>query len=161
LGKLLQQMKSDIINKTKLETHPFLPSGEWEGFYCYQNNMQQHEMATNLRFINSSITGSGADDIAPFSWSGVNDLKAFKLITKKVYSTHQFIYNGDIDENGIWGIWESALSELNYPRMIPFKMTGGFHLWPKQLSKESNQNAIEDEKTSSKKLDEIFLKEFT
>lgn len=149
-------MKSNIINKPKLESHPFLPSGEWEGFYCYHNNMQQHKMATNLRFINSSITGSGTDDVAPFSWSGTYDMKTFKLSTRKVYSTHQFIYKGDIDENGIWGIWESAPASNDNPRLFTFKMTGGFHIWPKQLGSESNQNAIE-EKSSSEILEEIFL----
>ena len=106
-----------------------------------------------------AVDAAGTDDVAPFRWSGSYDLKLFKLTTKKVYATHQFIYKGDIDENGIWGIWESIQSGKSYPRMIPFKMTGGFHLWPKQVGHESNQNAIE-EKASSEKLKEIFLEEF-
>lgn len=152
-------MNSELEKKPKFETHPFLPSGEWEGFYCYHNNMQQHKMATNLRFVNSAISGSGTDDVAPFNWSGNYDLETFKLMTRKVYSTHQFAYKGDIDENGIWGIWESLVEPNRYPGFIHFRMTGGFHLWPKQIGKSSNQNAIENEE-SSEILREIFLEEF-
>ena len=152
-------MKSSIINRPNLESHPFLPSGEWEGFYCYHNNMHQHKMATHFRFINSSITGSGTDDVAPFSWSGTYDLKIFKFSTRKFYSTHQFLYKGDIDENGIWGIWESAPSSNDNKRIFAYRMTGGFHLWPRQLGKETNKNIIE-EKTSSEILEDIFLTEF-
>ena len=105
-------MNPDIKNKISLETHPLLPSGEWEGFYCYYNNMQQHKMSTNLRFINSSITGSGTDDIAPFRWSGSYDLKLFKLTTKKVYELALYSAPGpsldiwnfvDIIVCGLWG----------------------------------------------------------
>ena len=36
----------------------------------------------------------------------------------KIYHTHTIDYKGDIDENGIWGIWDNG------------EIKGGFHIWP-------------------------------
>jgi len=88
---------------SKTETHPLLPRGEWDGFYCYHYSPEQHKMQIELNFNNSIVTGSGVDDVAPFTWSGKYDLETFKLTMTKTYTTHQVFYKGDIDENGDLG----------------------------------------------------------
>ena len=97
---------NDTAKKPQVEAHPLLPSGEWEGFYCYRQNSAQHKMFVELIFSNSSVSGSGIDDVAPFTWTGRYDIEKFKIQMTKHYLTHNVVYEGDIDENGIWGIWE-------------------------------------------------------
>jgi len=141
-------MPVDDVSKQK-ESHPLLPSGEWEGFYCYYNNQQQHKMNTELMFTNSIVSGSGIDDISAFSWKGKYNIEQFNLEMTKYYTTHKVLYKGDIDENGIWGIWE-----ISYKKS--FGLIGGFHIWPKKSWHENNSNALE-EQNESKKLKEIFI----
>ncbi|QWX84649.1 hypothetical protein H0I23_03105 [Cellulophaga sp. HaHaR_3_176] len=85
-----------------MESHELLPSGKWEGFYCFQNSPKQHKMAIELLFKNGKVNGSGIDDVAPFKWSGNYSLENFKIQLVKTYSSHSISYFGDIDENGIW-----------------------------------------------------------
>lgn len=156
-------MKSD-----NLETHEFLPSGEWEGFYCYNNSPLQHKMSIQLRFSNNKITGSGIDDIEPFTWSGKYDLNDFKSTKTKSYSKHKILYKGDIDENGIWGIWENVVDisgiDPQFLKMAKqlFKdeITGGFHIWPKK-SKEATESITNEEKEKSTVLEELFIEYFS
>ncbi len=145
-------------SKITEEAHPFLPSGEWEGFYCYGNSMQQHRMNTEFHFVNSEVTGFGTDDVAPFNWEGKYDLSSFKLVTRKLYGTHQFVYRGDIDENGIWGIWESSIEPQDPSNRFQIKMNGGFHLWPKENL--LGFNWVSQKTEQSEILKEIFLEEF-
>ncbi len=133
-----------------LETHPFLPSGEWEGFYCYDNTPLQHKMFIELTFKKGKISGSGIDDIDPFTWKGDYSLDTFKIAMIKTYSTHTVNYQGDIDENGIWGMWNFTESSREY--------RGGFHIWPKKQKSEENSEALEEKITESKKLKELFVK---
>lgn len=107
-------------NNSATETHPLFPSGEWEGFYTYSWSKQQHLMVFFLDFRNGIVTGSGADDVAPFDWRGVYDTKELLCNMIKHYATHIVRYNGYVDENGIWGTWH-----------IGAEWSGGFHLWPK------------------------------
>jgi len=150
------------------ETHPLLPSGEWEGFYCYNHDSEQHKMAIELLFENSNVSGTGVDDVAPFTWKGKYQLDIFKIEMIKTYSTHQVYYFGDIDENGIWGTWKIAHNFDRYPDAMKdfvkeaFKndMTGGFHIWPKKKKLNTNMNAIDEEVEASKKLEALFLEVF-
>ena len=129
------------------ETHPLLPSGEWEGFYCYHFSSEQHSMYIELMFSDLVVSGSGVDDIALFTWTGKYDLEKFKIEMTKHYSTHKVWYKGDIDENGIWGIWKTGF------------LNGGFHIWPKKSKKETNSNASE-EQAESEKLKKLFTEIF-
>jgi hypothetical protein len=155
-------------NQAKCETHPNLPSGEWEGFYCYNHTPEQHKMASELSFINTSVKGSGTDDVSPFRWTGTYSLEDFKTSLSKIYSTHTVFYKGNIDENGIWGTWEMRYDFSQFsPLMIAaiketYKndMIGGFHIWPKKGNSESLHNAL-CEVNESPKLKEIFVKEFS
>lgn len=150
-----------------LETHKLLPSGEWEGFYCYLGEAEQHKMSTELTFSNGKIEGIGMDDIAPFSWHGVYKLETLKLKMTKSYATHQIIYAGDIDENGIWGMWDSVTDYSKYgfsmemivhlKEAIKDKIRGGFHIWPKKNKQNSVQDEAEDKVSESLKLKELFL----
>lgn len=147
----------------KKETHHFLPSGEWEGFYCYSNSPHQHKMSIELSFANSIISGSGIDDVAPFRWNGSYNLEQFKLKMVKTYSTHIINYAGDIDENGIWGFWDNP-EDLSYfadispnvLRQAQAMAKGGFHIWPKAVKSESKEEVREEVK-ESKKLKEFYI----
>lgn len=69
------------------------------------------------------------------------------------------LYTGDIDENGIWGIWKDGddLSKLGLSEEIinsikeKFKdeAMGGFHIWPKRKEKISNELKVEFIKNKS------------
>ncbi|MEZ4981008.1 MAG: hypothetical protein R2769_05365 [Saprospiraceae bacterium] len=156
-------MKDETI-KTTEELHPLVPSGEWEGFYCYHYTPEQHKMDIELNFKESIVSGSGSDDVAPFTWKGNYDLEKFKLEMIKYYPTHQVFYKGDIDENGIWGVWQIVMNFPNiskrhldmFLQVMGDDLKGGFHIWPKKKAEDSNSEEIEFE---SKKLKEIFYEE--
>ena len=103
-----------------METNHLLPSGDWEGFYNYAHDPEKHTISLRIQFLNGRMDGSGSDDVGAFSWVGVYDLSSMRCNSLKIYATHRVIYNGYIDENGIWGNWE-----------IPPFDKGGFHIWPK------------------------------
>ncbi|WP_010134021.1 hypothetical protein [Ochrovirga pacifica] len=157
------------MKEENIETHEFLPSGIWEGFYCYNNSPVQHKMSIRLKFIENKVSGNGVDDVAPFTWSGKYDLNNFKINKTKLYSTHQIEYYGDIDENGIWGIWKNVkdLSNLD-PELVEIvlnsfqnEIKGGFHIWPKKRSNIAKEIEQSEEVESSKKLEEIYIEYFT
>jgi len=137
----------DKIKNQAFESSPLLPSGEWEGFYCYFHTPTQHKMFTELTFSKSIVSGSGVDDVSAFTWAGKYNLEHFKIKMTKQYLTHKVFYKGDIDENGIWGTWE-----------ITSYLTGGFHIWPKKNN--SNTSRLEKQ-IESKKLEEIFMDVFS
>lgn len=156
------------MQKNKEELHPLLPSGDWEGFYCYHHNPEQHKMVIELNFSNSLVSGSGVDDVSLFTWTGNYDVEEYKIQMVKHYATHNVIYKGDIDENGIWGVWEIAYDSSKFSPILlatikeAFKndLTGGFHIWPRKIKVESNSISTE-ELNESDKLKEIFIELFT
>ena len=110
--------KTDITEK-----HSFFPTGEWEGFYTYAQGpgASRHKMSFILAFKEGLVTGGGADDITTFNWKGKYDLENLTCqMTKYYHGRHTVFYNGNVDENGIWGMWKLG----NW-------FTGGFHIWPK------------------------------
>lgn len=135
------------MKKENLESHPFLPSGAWEGFYCYSYAPTQHKMEIELSFKKGKVFGSGVDDINYFSWKGDYSLDTFKLHMVKTYPSHTVDYNGDIDENGIWGSWSLKGKYGN--------LTGGFHIWPKKQQSEEAEATLKEEIKVSKKLKQI------
>lgn len=148
------------------ETHHFLPSGEWEGFYCYSHSPAQHKMSIELNFKNCIISGSGVDDINSFRWNGTYDLEQFKIQMVKKYATHIINYQGDIDENGIWGVWDnpediSGFADFapNVFQKIKAMTKGGFHIWPK-TSNSASKEEIREEIKESQKLNELYIKKF-
>ncbi len=106
------------------ESHPLLPSGEWEGFYTYAFGAAapRHQMAFTLEFWNGIISGHGSDELDVFSWRGSYDKKVMSCKITKSYYAYSVHYEGYIDENGIWGTW--TISEK--------KLKGGFHIWHKR-----------------------------
>ncbi|WP_299839280.1 hypothetical protein [uncultured Tenacibaculum sp.] len=134
------------MKKENLESHKFLPSGEWEGFYCYSHSPAQHKMFIELSFKKGKIFGSGTDDINYFSWKGEYSLDTFKISMVKTYPSHTVDYNGDVDENGIWGRWN-----------IGANFSGGFHIWPKKQNSEEESEALEESVKESKKLKKLFV----
>lgn len=116
------------------ETHALFPSGEWEGFYLYAfgPNCSRHMMSFSLDFQNNEVHGAGGDDVGPFQWAGHYDTNTMECSMVKFYATHRVIYEGKVDENGIWGTWH-----------IPPFAKGGFHIWPKKSGEELEEAAIE------------------
>ncbi len=128
--------------------HPLLPSGDWEGFYVYQQGpgSEQHKMEMRLNFENGVITGSGSDDVAGHSWRGSYSLTSMSCEMTKAYPSHSVNYQGSIDENGIWGSWE----------LMAWR--GGFHIWPKKQKKEKEEaEEIEKKKRELVKVEIIKL----
>ena len=133
------------------ETHPLFPSGGWEGFYTYAfgPGTERHSMAFVLHFQNNQVNGAGSDDVGAFSWRGRYDREQLQCqMTKYYYARHTVFYDGQVDENGIWGTW--SIGEY---------FTGGFHIWPK--AGEENEAAAEvtadEEKTTMPNLSNPFL----
>ncbi len=124
------------------ETHALFPSGEWEGFYTYEYGAgaQRHLMSFTLHFQGSLVTGSGSDDVASFSWQGTYDTVQLWCKMTKRYSFHTVLYDGRVDENGIWGTWN-----------IRNFMKGGFHIWPKPGA----ENLATEEKESIPEIEQV------
>ena len=146
-----------------LEKHGFLPSGDWEGFYCYRSSPKQHKMVIKLTFKKNKVSGSGIDDVAPFNWKGTYALDSLKAKLIKRYATHKILYHGDIDENGIWGMWNcpipANLVHQFTPQIIEYmkeQNSGGFHIWPKKSKQKSKEEEMEENVTESKKLKKLF-----
>ena len=109
-------------NKDKFEQHPNFPSGEWVGFYTYAQGpgAAKDPMAFILEFKDGIILGSGSDLVGAFSWRGTYDLEQMSCrIVKAYHGKHEVFYEGNVDENGIWGMWKIQW------------ISGGFHIWPK------------------------------
>lgn len=157
----------DKSKDQEVESFPLLPSGDWEGFYCYNHSPEQHKMSIELTFSNRQVSGSGVDDVAAFTWTGKYDLETLKIEMTKHYTTHNVWYKGDIDENGIWGTWEIAHDYSKIPPHLietikeAFKddIMGGFHIWPKKDRSETNRNEA-GARSESKKLKELYVEVF-
>jgi hypothetical protein len=129
------------------EQHPLFPSGEWEGFYTYAMgaSARRHTMSLTLTFQNGAITGQGVDDVSAFRYQGDYDIAAMRCTMTKFYTArlHTVLYEGHVDENGIWGSWN-----------IERRISGGFHIWPVK-------NGQDDETSESTSADkDVAIKEF-
>lgn len=124
------------------EMHPLFPSGEWEGFYTYVMgpDADKHRMQCMLTFKNGTVAGGGSDDIGSFTWKGSYDTEQLLCTMTKQYRTHSVFYQGQVDENGIWGTWKVQRSN------------GGFHIWPKA-------NAQHEAMQAEEVLEEVEVKE--
>lgn len=92
-----------------------------------------------MTFSQGKLTGEGGDDVGPFRWRGQYDKEQMSCRMIKFYPFHDVIYEGHVDENGIWGTWNLS------------GMTGGFHLWPKGggiALEEEDQEAIAESLTA-------------
>ena len=129
----------------KNEEHPLLPSGKWEGFYVYGSDDRKHNMQLSLVFQKNKIQGSGHDDISHFSIAGAYNTNSLTCEFEKKYEGHRVNYEGEIDENGIWGTW------------VIKQQSGGFHIWPKQQEQEAAEEEeqevalVKEEKPAPKK----------
>lgn len=123
------------------ETHPLFSSGEWEGFYTYAfgPDATRHTMSCIFHFCKGIVTGQGIDDVSSFRWRGTYDTARLVCDMTKFYVGHNVHYQGNVDENGIWGIWR-----LEY-------LSGGFHLWRKQQAVEHvEETAVVEERKPQK-----------
>jgi len=115
------------------ETHPLFPSGDWEGFYTYHQgpDAHRHMKQFTLEFRDNVVVGRGSDDVGSFRWKGVYDTQTLRCRLTKFYITHTVEYDGYVDENGIWGMW-------NIRRFGG----GGFHFWPVKNEEEAVLEAV-------------------
>jgi len=104
-------------------------------------------MNCTLRFVNGLIHGPGTDDIAPFSFNG-NYTESLNVEITKSYYSHQVIYVGCADENGIWGKWR-----------LYDCLTGGFHIWPVKENHESLKREEEKKLVKSSSFTNPQIKE--
>jgi hypothetical protein len=89
-------------------------------------------MHFTLTFKDNVVTGSGSDEVGGFSWKGSYSKEQLMCsLTKHYYGQHSVFYNGQVDENGIWGTWQL------------WGTAGGFHIWPK--ARESSEQAEESQ----------------
>lgn len=113
------------MENPKTEQHPNLPSGEWEGLYKYpaliQGMFEEGKMSFIMDFCDGGIIGFGSDQIGGYTWRGSYDIKRLTCNMTKSYTTHDIVYEGNIDENGIWGFWLTGHDRFK----------GTFHVWPK------------------------------
>ena len=113
------------MEKSKSEQHHNLPSGEWEGLYKYpsvfRGMFEEGKMTFVIDFCNGGIIGFGYDQVGGYTWKGRYDLDKLKCWMTKSYTTHHIDYEGNIDENGIWGFWLTGHDHFK----------GTFHIWPK------------------------------
>lgn len=127
------------------ETHRFLPSGEWEGFYCYNNSRKHHKILIQLHFANSIVSGFEVDIINSYRWNGFYDTEHSKISMIKTYPTDTLEeYKGEISKKGIRGIWEQLVDISAFEESKPklFKQLKGmsqgkFHIWPKTSKNKS------------------------
>ena len=90
------------------ESHPNLPSGEWEGLYKYPDLLSFQspgKMSFVMDFHSGHILGFGSDVEGGYTWKGTYDLKTMTCLLTKSYTAHDIEYEGNIDDNGIWGFW--------------------------------------------------------
>jgi hypothetical protein len=125
------------------EPHPAFPSGEWEGFYTYGigPGTRKEAMHFVLTFAKGLVTGAGSDPISGFSWQGTYDTQRMTCHMVKTYPTHTINYEGNVDENGIWGSWHQA----GFPRH-----RGGFHIWPKKQAADTEEVVQEEALATTK-----------
>lgn len=109
-------------------TPNFLPDGSWEGFYEEYEMPGNFPTACTFTFLDGNISGNGSDEAGIFTFKGTYSTSDYKVEMRKTYHTHNLIYEGHADENGIWGNW-------TFPTMK--FVTAGFHLWPKKGKKEA------------------------
>jgi len=74
--------------------------------------------------------------VGSFTWRGTYNTAALTCTLTKAYATHDVAYQGQVDENGIWGTWSLFIS------------TGGFHLWPIDQEEEEEEAALEQEEVA-------------
>lgn len=124
------------------ESHNYFPSGEWEGFYLYQAGADatRHAMHLRLTFAEGRVTGSGSDDVGPFTYRGQYDVTTFRVTMVKHYATHEVSYRGVADESGIYGSWE-----------LPISFRGGFHIWPKKQAGATQKRKTKKKVKNKKK----------
>jgi hypothetical protein len=125
------------------EMHPLFPSGEWEGFYTYLPPFSNFkgQMSFYLLFYNQVVEGEGIDEVGRFAWKGSYDTQSMTCqMTKHYYGKHTVYYDGQVDENGIWGTWK-----------ITQGWSGGFHIRPKTAERETMETAIANLVEQSKK----------
>ena len=104
------------------ETDPRFPSGPWTGFYLMPGSPRRYPTALTITFVESIMTGRGADAVGQFTVHGRYSTEDGKCNWVKHYlGKHDVLYSGYNEGKGIWGMWEIA----------PFK--AGFHIWPEGM----------------------------
>lgn len=111
-----------------------LPSGRWIGFYVYPHSPSRHRMDLRLEIKSGRITGMGIDPVGPFLIAGrVHEDRRVNWV-KTYPGSHDVLYAGFADHNGIWGTW-----------MIRNESRGGFRIWPSQWGEGHARRMAQEE----------------
>lgn len=112
------------------------PSGEWVGFYTYDQASDRHHMDLYLSFtMDGQIQGNGTDDLGAFTVRGKYDTNELKAYFTKFYPGSPDVFYEGVNENRrIYGSWQ-----------IDAATHGGFKIWPKQLGEDDSDEEIKHE----------------
>ena len=105
-------------------------------------------MQIMLEFKNGVITGDGQDDVGAFTFKGTYDLNGMTCQFIKFYVKHSINYQGQIDENGIWGKWFNKVNkppemdEELFKKIVATLGSGGFHIWPSKKEFSEHEMAL-------------------
>lgn len=104
------------------ETEPGFASGPWSGFWTQPNTSRFHRMQLELNFRAGQITGSGSDEVGPFTIRGGYQLEDRDCWWNKAYRSHTVYYRGQQQGECISGEW-SIPGQPSFWR-------GKFRVWP-------------------------------
>ena len=116
-----------------MESDQRLPTGQWTGFFLDTRLSRRGWMHLYLEFAEGKLKGEGTDFVGPWLAEGQYDTKLGTCVWAKRYvGAHQVNYRGNIDQNGIVGVWEIG------------PITGEFHIWPASMSHLSELYLADD-----------------
>lgn len=95
------------------------PSGDWYGFYTYDQRPGWHPMDIRFTFEHGRVSASGGDPIGEFVLEGSYSEETRECVWTKTYpGRHTVAYRGFREGRGIWGTWKVGGA------------AGGFQVWP-------------------------------
>ncbi|MFT6336149.1 MAG: hypothetical protein ACI86M_000955 [Saprospiraceae bacterium] len=90
-------------------------------------------MSCTHTFTDGIVSGSRSDEVGIFTFSGTYS-KEYQVSMKKTHQTHTLLYEGNADENGVWGKWSFLAMKF---------VSAGFHIWSKKGEAESIEEELE------------------
>jgi hypothetical protein len=113
-----------MASDNSMDTAPFT-SGEWVGYYRYENLQAKCPMHLTLNFAQGSIRGAGIDNSGQFVIEGAYDaVNHGARWVKRYVGKHSLSYEGSCSGGEIAGAW--SLNKRGQERSLQ----GEFRIWP-------------------------------